>query len=89
MVKKHRTNKFLIPYEMNRNKSLFVLDFYEGRSDSPSHVRSIVRETQRLWAMRETQRLWVIMRETQRLWAIMREPKGCEQQREKPKCGEQ
>ena len=26
---------------MNRNKSLFVLDFYEGRSDSPSRVRSI------------------------------------------------
>ena len=30
-----------IPYEMNRNYSLFVLDFSEGRSDSPFRVRSV------------------------------------------------
>ena len=42
---KPRTNKcytyFFIPYEANRNVSLFVQDFNEGRGDSPNRVRSV------------------------------------------------
>ena len=30
-----------IPYKMNRNRIIFVLDFNEWRSDSPFRVRSI------------------------------------------------
>ena len=38
-----------IPYVKNRNESLFVLDFNEGRSDSPFRVRSVVLDCSKPW----------------------------------------